>query len=136
MYILLAVVMLEILEQHVVVPPIPPQTFVPTGQGQWAKNRVGYAGVEEVITDAETALGVSGWQLARLLGSNFPSPHLNQWKNGRTGMGSLYMARLVKLYHLKFVKGMDLCYYQRIDWDTGQMYLRRKNGHKNTLPTE
>lgn len=113
-------------------PTIPPDTFVGQDNGEWAKKFIGFAGMEEILSLSQTSLGISGYQMARLLGSAWPGIHLNHWKNGRQCMGSLYFARLVYLFYLKFVKGYDLCYWQRIDWETGIIYTRRKNGHKDT----
>jgi hypothetical protein len=108
---------------------IPLQTFIGAGKGHWDRTRLNFAGVECLLPIVTVELGLSGWQLMRLLGSDWPSTHLRQWTIGKTSMGSLYLGRLVYLYHLK-TRGFDLCYLKKIDWVEGKAYWRKKKGEE------
>jgi len=113
-------------------PLIPPQTFLSRGETLGKRRLVSFAGLEEILAITQEHLGISSWQMARLLGSNWPGQHMNGWKRGRNSMGSLYMTRLAYLWYLKYVKHVEVCSLSRIDWDTGIGYTRRKNGHRST----
>ena len=103
---------------------IPPGTFIGAGPGHWDRTRLNYAGAECLVPLSITSLGLSGYQLMRLLGSDWPSTHLRQWRAGQSSIGSLYLGRLCYLWHLKS-KGFDLCYLKRIDWVEGKAYWRK-----------
>ena len=94
-------------EQRATIVGIPEQTLIKASNFKYAESRLNLVGLEHLLGISQTFLGVSGYQLARLVGRAWPSISLNQWRNGRAGMGTLSMGRLLYLWWLK-VQGYDV----------------------------
>src|SRR3990172_6294007 len=77
---------------------IPQQTFVGAGENHALRGRLDYMGLEWLLQTSRITLGVTGFQLARLVGSNWPSKDFAQWNHCRQRMGSLYLSRLFYLW--------------------------------------
>ena len=112
---------------------IPANTMMWVGSKSWARVRLNPAGVQRTLQLSLLVLGVSGFQLARLLGMQAPNISYNQWSNGRNGMGSCAFGRLLELWWLK-IQGWNICYMQKIDWEKGIIYWRKKGEYTDNLP--
>jgi DNA-binding transcriptional regulator YiaG len=71
---------------------------------------------EWLIEAALYGFGVSGGQLARLLGTS--STHVCSWRNGRIRLSSAFSGRLLELWILHN-EGLPLGFARSIDWRTG-----------------
>jgi hypothetical protein len=103
----------ENLEDHPDVPP--PGSYLsswrpPDDSSKFASS----AGYKELLTRAGDDLQVSKYGLARLLGLPFPAV-IYSWIKGPRRPSSIYMARLLRLYHLQ-KDGVVLNELSSIEW--------------------
>jgi transcriptional regulator with XRE-family HTH domain len=98
----------------------------------WHRGRdADWVGIEGVLLQSMTDLGVSKYQFAKLLGMRSGQSHLSQWLEGRARPGSLYLLRLVALYHIQeelHRLGSALCYASYVDWSKAEVVFRRGTG--------
>lgn len=91
-----------------------------------------HSGSGWLLAKSVTELGVTAYQLSRLLGCKSPNT-VPQWKNGSRRPAQIFLVRLFYLFEMRR-DGVPLVRIRRIDWDTGQIIWRAGNAKNADRP--